>query len=209
MTQNFKGDATELKMQLAASAPFDLCSAALDQFFAGGYDSSDFLLMLYDAGRMPFSDRVPRDSFVSFIAEAIPNFPVTGTFEAYIFILDAIFGDQTEVEFDVPSAGKLEMIVNAAASLDFDFQGREFSDSVYTTFEIVTMDDETIQFTGISGIDSEAELTQLLAELIPAGIWPDIALTFFTLSEFVAEDPVGEFYTVVDWLGNQIVFYET
>ncbi len=209
MTQNFKGDATELKMQLAGSRPFDICGASLDQFYAGGYDAADFLLMLYDAGRMPFADRVARDSFVSFIAQAIPNFPVTGTFEAYIFILKAIFGDETLVEFDVPAAGKLEMIVNAEAALDFDFQGREYTSDGYLTFELVTMDGYALAFTGISGIDSEAELTQLLGEIIPAGIWPDITLTFFTLSEFISEDGSDNLYSMLDHLGNQLVFFET
>lgn len=209
MTQTFKGDILEQKFIDAGTAAFDSCSISLDEYFEDGYQSADFLLMLYDAGRMPFSDRVPRESFVSFIKQAIPNFPVTGTFEAYLFIIRSIFGDASLIQFDVPAPGKLEMVVNAEAALAFDWQARQIEDGSYVYYDMQTNDFELLQFRGISGIDSEAELKQLLAELIPAGISPDITLTFFTLSMFVAEDNLGNLDSVVDDLGNQIVFYET
>jgi hypothetical protein len=208
MTQKFKGDADELKMEAAGQHAFDLTSDSLDEFFAGCYTANDWLLALYDNGRMPFTDRVPRDSFINFIKQAIPNFPVTGTFEAYIFILDAIFGEQTEVQFDVPSPGTLEMVVAAEASLDFDFLGREFLSGGFVEFTMQTKDGDDLKFTGISGIDSEPELNQLLSELIPAGILPDITLTFFELSEFIAEDGVGNIFSMLDSNDNQIVFFE-
>ncbi len=207
MTQKFKGDALELKIEAAGKPAFDLTGLALDEFYDGAFTANDFLLMLYDSGRMPFSDRVPRDSFVAFFKEALARFPSTGTFESYIFIMKAIFGERTDVQFAVPAPGKIEMIVNAEAALDFGFQAREYVDGAYIIHDMVTMDGEGIIFQGISGIDSEAELTQLLAELIPAGIFADIALTFFTIDSFVAEYG-GDTYFMVDHEGNQLVFFE-
>ena len=204
MTQKFKGDATELKMEAAAKPAFDLCSVALDSFYDGCYSAEDFLLMLYDEGRMPFSDRVPRDSFVSFITEAIPNFPNTGTFESYLFILKAVFGEESTISFTVPAAGKLQIDVNASTALLFGFQAREFVGAHYDFYDMVTDDGDSIVFQSISGIESSAQLNALLNELFPVGIFTEITLSFFTLYDFI--DDGGAF--MIDNSGNQLVFYE-
>lgn len=204
MVQNFKGDELELNIQAAGTPAFDSCSLALDEFFEGCYESGDFLLSLYDEGRMPFSDRVPRDSFVAFIKQAIPNFPVTGTFDSYLFIIQAVFGAGSGVLFEVPAAGKLNMLINSSTSIDFDFQAREFSNGEYNYFDILTSSGDGLGFKGISGIDSEAKLNQLLSELIPAGVFTSITLTFFTLFQWVSTG--GDL--MVDNLGNQIVFFQ-
>jgi hypothetical protein len=75
MTQNFKGDSTELKYLAAGEPAFEITRVSLHEFFQGCYDADEFLLMLYDSGRMPFSSRVPREAFVNFIRQAIPDFP--------------------------------------------------------------------------------------------------------------------------------------
>lgn len=205
MTQKFKGDQIELDMESAGSLPFDICSTALDEYFDGCYEASDFLLALYDSGRMPFSDRIPRDSFVAFIKQAIPNFPVTGSFESYIFIIQSIFGAGSGILFDVPAPGKLSLLVNAASSLEFDAEVREFVGTSYEYSDIITSDGFGLQFRGISGIDSEAKLAQLLAELIPAGVFTNITLAFFALYSFATN--TGDL--IVDSSNNQIVFFET
>ncbi len=208
-TQKFKGDDFELQMESAAAPAFDLTELALDAMYDGCYEAHDWLLALYDSGRMPFSDRVPRDSFPAFFQRALENFPFTGTFEAYLFILKSIFGGATEVLFEVPGDGKISILVNAEAAIEFEAEAREYAGGIFQTYQLVTSDGDVIAFRGISGIDSEEELNQLLAELIPVGIFPDIALTFFTVDEFEAEDPAGSFYSVIDHDGNQIIFFET
>lgn len=204
ITQKFKGDATELKMEAAAKPAFDACSLGLDQFYDDGYDASPFLLMLYDEGRMPFVDRVPRDSFVEFIREALGRFPFTGTFESYIFILNAIFGEGSGVLFEVPDPGKIEILVNASATIEFELVAKEIVDGEVVLSSMVDHIGNMITARGISGIDSEYELSLLLSELIPAGIYPAVTLAFFALYSFVDHDD----NSIVDHLNNQIVFIE-
>ena len=192
-------------MEAVAEPILSLASQSKDQMFSEGGSATPYLLMLYDEGRMPFSDRVPRDSFAAFVREAIDRFPFTGTFESYIFILEKIFGTGSGVLFDIPAPGKLEMLVNAAASLEFDLVAREFIDGAYVISNLVDHDDNLLQARGLSGIDSEYELQTLLAELIPLGIFPDITLAFFALYNFVDHEDSS----IVDHLGNQIVFIET
>jgi hypothetical protein len=209
ITQKFKGDATELAIEAAAAPAFELVSAAQDEMLAGAYHSSPFLLMLYDQGRMPFSDRVTRDVFVAFIQEALGRFKTAGTYDFYVFILKAIFGERTQILFeDPPVPGKLIMSVNAEASLEFEFEAKEFVSGAYVLSNLIDHNGDTLAFMGLSGIDSQYKLDQLFAEIIPAGLYSEVTLTFFELFSFVADEG-GTISNVVDGDGNQIVFIET
>jgi hypothetical protein len=205
ITQKFKGDPIELQMEAVAKPAFVLCSASLSDFAATGYLASPFLLMLYDSGRMPFSDRVPRDAFVTFFKEALGRFPFTGTFESYLFILKAVFGEGSGILFAVPAPGQISITVSAEKTFTFDFIATEFDGTDFVDTALIDQDGKTLAFSGALGIDSAYKLSQFLSELIPAGIFPSLALTFFTLSEFI--DSGGN--VVGDSAQNQIVFIET
>lgn len=207
LTQKFKGDSLELQMETVGASATDFVSAALDQFEAGGFSASDFLLMLYDEGRMPFSNRIPRESFVSFYREALLNFPVTGTFDAYQFILKKVFGDSTEVLFEVPAAGKLEILVNAGSEVEFDAFVTLLQSGAFVDYDLVDSLGNNIVFRGISGIDTEYKLQLLLSELIPAGVFTTFTLSFFRLYVFEGLDGSGAF-DVLDSNGDNIVFFE-
>lgn len=207
MAQNFKGDATELKMQAVMNPVFDITDIALNEYFEQGFDSNAFLLLLYDERRMPFSERINRDAFIQFIKEALRNFPFTGTFESYLFILRAVFGADSDVMFTVPAPGKLEIAVDAFSEVSFDFIGREEVGGVYSEFTVATNEGDDIVFRGISGIQTEYELNLLFSEIMPAGIVPTISLDFVAKYFWIAEDGDG-ISDMVDSLGNQIIFIE-
>lgn len=208
MVQYFKEDERELKFYNAGKNAFDVVTSAQESFFDGAYTASDFLLALYDAGRMPFADRVPRDAFVAFFLQAVPNFPFTGTFEAYLFILKSIFGQATEIFFEVPAPGKLSILVDAEASFFDDWVATEFIDGVYVDTPMVTWEGEGMEFGGVSGITSQAQLVMLLQEIIPQGIWTNIGLQVFDVSDWYAYEGVGDEETMVDHTGDKIVFFE-
>lgn len=210
--QKFKGDALELKMIACAEPALSITGAALDDFYQGAYDADDFILGLYDAGRMPFSQRIGRDVFISFIKKALANFPTIGTFDSYLFILWEIFGTESEITFTVPAPGKLEIAVNAISDTTFESLVRELTPGSggtsysYDLFTLSTMDGYDIAFRGISGIETEYELNLLFAEIIPAGIVPTISLEFFSKYVFITfEDDPSEMIT---HLGDEIVFIE-
>jgi hypothetical protein len=206
MTQLFKGDPTENKFENAARPAFDACAQTKQQFYDAGYTTADFLLMLYDAGRMPFSQRVPREAFVSFIRQAIPNFPFTGTFESYMLILTGIFGGAVEVLFTIPAEGRLQIEVNAGgATVDFEWVAQTFVDGGFVIDQIVASDGDQLVLSSIVGIETEGQLQALFDELIPAGIQTEITLNFFQLFQWIT-DPDGE--TIVAQNGDEIVFYE-
>lgn len=204
--QYFKGDAKEIKFDTVGKGPIDLTGLALDQFYDEAFDCAEFLLMLYDEGRVPFSDRVPRDAFVSFLIQCIANANFIGTYESYIFLVNGIFGEGSSIFFGTPVAGKITMIISSSSTANFTFVARELIDGGYEYFDMVTGDGETLEFVGFPGIESEAELQQLLAEFIPAGIYADITLVIFTTFLFAVDD--GGDFTISDDLGNDIIFFE-
>lgn len=207
--QFFKGDPIELKMKAVADPVFDQIGRSLDDFFENGFNCAAYLLMLYDEGRVPFSNTVNRETFVDFIRVALKNFPFTGNFESYIFVLKAIFGDETEIIFDVPSPGKLSIDVLASTGAEFEFIAREFIDGVYQDSNIVDDLGNILIFRGIPGISNAYEIGLLFSELMPNGIVPDINLGFYTKSDWVAEFDDGDLYDLIDHEGNQLIFFET
>lgn len=206
--QKFKGDALEVKMRAVAEPLFDITNIALDEFYENGFDAAPFLLMLYDEDRVPFSERIPRAAFVDFIRQALINFPVTGTFDSYLFVLRSIFGADTEIFFDVPDPGKLSIDVGALTNSEFDFVAREFIDGEYVFYEMVDYDLNILTFRGLPGIETEYELNLLFSEIMPCGISPDITLQFVSRSFWIAEEPGDMFFDMIDSAYNNIIFYE-
>ncbi len=205
--KTFKGDAVELKFIEAGAEAFDVTSASIDEMYAGASTSNPFLLMLYDEGRVPYSQRVKREAFVNFYKELVNQLQVVGTFEAYLFVLRAVFGVESEVFFDSPDPGTLEITVNVANEFTFDFVAREIVAGIEVFSEMVTQDEEQLVFRGISGFSTDHDVELFFSELIPIGIIPTFAINFYDYSFFVA-DQSGTLYDVIDDDGNQIVFYE-
>lgn len=205
--QYFKGNAEERKVDYCGQGAMDLTGLSLDQFYIDAFECTDFLLMLYDEGRVPFSDRVPRAAFVNFLIQCIANANFIGTYESYIFLINGIFGEGSSIFFTETDPGVVTMIISSSATIRFGFVTRELVDGAYEYFDMVTGAGETLEFAGLPGIDSEAELKQLLAEFIPAGIYADITLVIFTTYLFLVEDVDGE-STINDGAGNDIIFFE-
>lgn len=208
MTQLFKGDENELKYYAAGLPAFQATSDSLDEMYDGAFDAAPFLLMLYDEDRIPFSQRVNRNAFVDFIRQTLKLFPFIGSFDTYLFILSAIFGEQSEIFFEVPAPGKLSISVNATSTLEFEFIGREPNGlGGYTLFNVSDSLGNDLIFRGVSGIETEYDLELLFSEIMPVGIVPDIALTFFTYYSFVADEG-GTLYEMITSVGDEIIFYE-
>jgi hypothetical protein len=203
----FKGDAVELKMKGVGDPLFDLTDLALNDFYANGFQSSQFLLMLYDEGRMPFSNRIDRDAFVDFFTQMLDLFPFTGTFDTYIFVLTALFGSEVQIVFDVPDPGKLSIDILAISAVEYEFIARELVGSEYEFHNVIDDVGNFLVFRSLPGISDEYSLNLLFSEIIPAGISPEISLNFYSIYSFVAEES-STFYDMVTSIGDQIIFFE-
>lgn len=197
--QNFKGDATESKMYAVGEPILDLIHLAKDEFYAQGFTAAQFLLMLYDEERIPFSQRIPRDAFVAFFREmqAYSNF--TGTFETYLFVLRGIFGQVAEINFDVPNPGELEISINTTNTVEHAMFGDDGGD-----FFLVDDDDNQMVGDQIAGITSQYELDLLFKEIVPAGINPTVAISFYEYFSMVGDESSVD-YNIVDDDDNQFI----
>lgn len=207
MPQYFKGDPIEINMDAGFAPAPDSTSASLDQFFEGSFTQADFLLALYDGGLVPFVDRVPRDAFVGFYRKAVEIFPFTGTFEFYLFILKGIFGENTDTQFTVTDPGKIEILVDSEASIPNDWIALSFNGVGYDEIDLVTDTGDEISLVELSGIKSEAQLKALFAELTPAGIYMDLTMRVFDVSEWSAVDSLGNFDDIVNEDDDELVFF--
>ncbi len=206
--QYFKGDQTELKVYSAGNKAFDSTNAALDDFYENAYDLTPFILMLYDEGRIPFSNRIPKEVFVEFIRIAYDRFPFFGSFDSLIFILREIFGAESEILLTVPDPGMLEIDINAITDQVFNFVARELSGSGgFTDSKMITDSGDYILFTGLPGIETEYELSLLFAEIIPYGIKYSFTIGFFSKGSILVEDEDGISNLVTD-IGDQLIFIE-
>lgn len=205
--QNFKGDSDELKMQSVVTPLLSVTDLGLDDFYERGFDANPFILMLRDEGRIPFSIKLKEEFFPAFFSEALKNFPFVGNFESYLLILKAVFGEQTEIIFEVPAPGKLTILVNFSQS-EFDLIGRIFNGVSYDLYQVISDQDEIVICNGLTGIETVEELYLLFSEITPEGIFLTLALNAFEKFEFVVDHTDLNVYEIKDHEDNLLYFLE-
>lgn len=179
--QKFKNDAIENKFINAGSPIFDQMSMAKDEFFDGCYDCGPLGDLLHDIKRSPLANAIKLEIFRNFYNTVYEAFRYSGTFESYLTVFAKIFGDTVEVEFTVPGPGKLNIDIVADELELFNFIARHISNNAYLYDNVVYEDDDGIDniiFQTVKGFHTEYELNQMLREMVPAGIYTEITLTF-------------------------------
>lgn len=177
MPQFYKGDADEIKFYESGKPIMDQLSGERDNFFDDAYACFVLGEILYDSGRTPLANAIPRAIFRESYSTIYDAFIVVGTFEAYLTVFRNIFGDDVVVDFDVPAPGKLTIDITAAGVALFNFTVRTIVDNTYVIDTIVDEVGDNIVFQAIKGFESQAELEKMLFEMVPDGIWTDISLT--------------------------------
>lgn len=177
MPQFFKGDVEELKFYDAGKGITQQLLAQKKDFFDEAFSTYALGDMLFDTGRAPLSNAIPRQIFREVFATLFDAFLQAGSFESYLTVFRNVFGSDVEVEFEVPSPGKLLITVAATGLQTSDFRVRELVGDVYQFDVIVDQEGDRIVFRTVKGLESEAELERMLFEMVPAGIYTQITLT--------------------------------
>lgn len=175
--QFFKGDAVEKKFYDSGNPIVSNLEIGKDDFFDGAYECFKLGEVLYDSGRAPLANAIPRDIFREAFASIFDSFLVAGSFESYLTVFKTIFGDDVDVTFTVPAPGKLQIDIVASGLALFDLIGRSIQDDVYVIDEIIDQDGNNIAGQSIKGFDTQYELEQMLFEMVPDGIYTEITLT--------------------------------
>jgi hypothetical protein len=184
--QKFSKDPKEEKLAEVTLPVLASKSTELTNFYNGCYSCFPFGAMLYDEGRTPLSNAIEREIFIESFGEVFEAFTVAGSFESYISVFKKIFGDATEINFEVhdpddeesPAPGCLNIDIIAAGVQLSDFAARYIESNEYVYDEIVDDEGDNIAFQTLKGFQSQYELEQMLFEMVPDGIYTEITLSF-------------------------------
>ncbi len=180
--QKFKGDDLENKFIATYEPLFGQLSAGLDDFFDGSYEDGMLGDLLHEDDRSPLSNAIRLEIFRLSFNTIYEQFRVAGSFESYLTVFAKIFGDTVAVTFTVPGPGKLQIDIVADQLEEFDFVARHIDNNMYLYDEVIwydtTPDQGNIVLQTIKGFHSQYELQQMLFEMVPAGVYTEISLTF-------------------------------
>lgn len=175
--QRFKNDENEIKMEACASPILDAMSLQKDSFLADAYASQPLGDLIYEDSRSPLSNAILQIIFRESFPEIFEAFTVAGSFESYITVFKKIFGEDVDIDFEVPAPGKLNIDIVATGLEISEFIAREVVDGAYVYHEVVDDLDDQIIFETVKGFQTQYELELMLFEMVPAGIFTDIDLT--------------------------------
>jgi hypothetical protein len=177
MVEYFKGDDNEVKVYEAAKTILDSISFAFDEYYAGVYESGPLGEFLYDEDRVPLTNAVKRDIFITSFVEIFNAWTVCGTFESYITVFKKIFGDDATIEFTVPAAGKLTINITSSGFVTSPLIARRIVSNAYVFDNLVDENGDNVCASTILGIENEYELQKILFTMVPAGIFTTVSLT--------------------------------
>lgn len=169
-------DETEGKVRDAILPFSELRDSELDEFFVGAFTCFVLGDVLYLTGH-PMSGVIPQDVFRMSFPEIHQLFTRPGTFEFYLDVFRAVWGEDVVVEFTVPDPGKLLINIESLAVVEYIALAREIIDNVYVFHELVDHVGDNLIFQGSQGLKTQEEAEALVNEFRPAGIWTETTLS--------------------------------
>lgn len=176
--QRFKeNDETEAKVIAVAMPTLNALGVERDDFYDGANTAYGLGGVLYDLDRDPMSGALSRDIYIQAFPAIHQLFKRPGTFEFYLTVFRAIWGDAVEIEFGVPSPGVLTINASVLDLDTFDLIAREIVNNVYTYPEVIDQDGDNIAVVDTIGIKTQSQINALMNEIAPEGIFVITTLT--------------------------------
>lgn len=177
MAQFFKGDDFEKKFYNSVVTPSSNLEIQLDLFFANCFTCFVLGDVLYDTGRAPLANAIPKEIFRESFSDVFDAFVVSGSLESYLTVFRKIFGQTVDVEFTIPSPGKLQIDITGTGFELSPFVARHIESNEYVFDNMITEDVDQIVFQTVKGFQSQYDLEQMLFEMVPDGIYTEINLS--------------------------------
>lgn len=174
--QHFKGDANEVKTYNSARPAFDEIGMQKDFFFDGAFECFALGDIIWQSGRSPLANAIQLSVFRESFFAIFESFQFAGTFESYLTVFRAVFGNDVVVVFTVPAPGKLDIHITATGLQINKLLGRRVDGSGYVFETIVDRDGNHPVGRSFKGLESEYELNQMLFEMVPGGVYTLITL---------------------------------
>lgn len=175
--QKFKdNDLIEAKVIEAFAPKFASLGSDRDDFYNGAFECFAFGDVLYVLKRSPMAGVITQEVFRRSFFAIHDLFTKPGTFEFYMQVFRAIWGENVDVEFTVPAPGILQININVLDVENFDFIAREIVNNSYVHSKILDHDGDNIEFQDTVGIKTQDEINALMHEFCPAGIYNETNL---------------------------------
>jgi hypothetical protein len=176
--QSFKEtDEIERRMVEAGTPLLDLLSSDRTEFYNGAFQAFPLGDIFINLNNAPLARAIPPEAFRKSFFAIFQLFTRPGTFEYYLTVFRAIFGDGVDVAFAIPAPGQLEInIETLTESLD-TFTARTIIDNAYVYDQVIDHDSDFIVFQGTQGLKTQDEIDKLMKELQPAGVYVEADLT--------------------------------
>lgn len=177
MVQPFKAtDELEERVRNLVLPTLELMSSEKDEFFSGAYESFNLGDVLYNLRRGPLAGDISQEVYRSSYFAIYELFTRPGTFEFYLHVFRALFGESVDVQFTVPSPGVLLINVEALDILLSDILGRDIVNNAYEYIEVIDHDGNNIAGQGSQGPKTQTEMDAIMIEIKPHGIWVQTSL---------------------------------
>lgn len=169
-------DEIELRVSGIFTPKLNEISQDLTQFFNEAYVSYMLGDVLFDLDRSPLADSITKDVFRSsyFAIHQLNTRP--GTFEFYLDVFKAVFGEDVVVEFSIPGPGKLQINIEAITIVENYLMARRIENGGYVYYNLVTQDGDFIMAQVADGPKTQSEVDAIMIELVPQGIWVNTTL---------------------------------
>lgn len=179
--QQFKAnDETERKVKEAFLTFLDPRTEEFDAFYQGAYTCFVLGDVLYALKRDPMAGVITQETFRSSFFAIHNLFTRPGTFEFYLEVFRAVWGEDIEVEFVVPSPGVLQINISGLTIQLENLLARRIVNNAYVYDEITlqggTYDGDNLVAQGTQGIKTQAQAEALVNEFYPAGLWVETTL---------------------------------
>ncbi len=126
--------------------------------------------VLYTLNAHPLASVLTQEIFRVSMRAITEFFKKPGTFEFYLSVFRAIWGEDVSVEFTIPFPGKLVINIDAASITNYTLQARIIELGVYNFYDLLTTDTaDNIVVRDQTGIKTQAEVDNMMRELNPRG----------------------------------------
>lgn len=163
-------DLQAVKVDTAGAAMLDSIQADRTALKAGALDCFVLGDVLYQMNAHPLVPVLTQEVFRVSMRAITDFFKRPGTFEFYLAVFRAVWGEDVGVVFTIPFPGKLIIDIDASTIANYDFQVREIIGGSYVFTDLHTTDDDAqITVRDATGVQSQAQVDKMMRELNPQG----------------------------------------
>lgn len=175
--QRFKDhDPNELKVINSGMPVLDQLGSDRDAFYEAAFTTEGLGEVLYDLKADAISSVIDLDVYRKSYPAIHNLFTRPGTFEYYLDLFRAIWGEDVEITFTVPAGGVLQINAKVLNVATFNLIARQIQSNQYQYNHLVDRSGNRLSVRDLEGTKSQDQIDKLAIEISPNGIYVTITL---------------------------------